>query len=51
MKVWILVQQRGWQAWYEIDASYLVRDIDVIKRVRRQMGEPVIAVMRLRNAD
>jgi hypothetical protein len=45
---WILVQHRGWQSWHKIDGSYLVQDIDLIKRVRRQMGEPVIAVVRLK---
>ena len=50
--MWILVRERGgWQSWYKIDDRYSVQDIDVIKRVRRAMGEPVLAVMRLKLSD
>ena len=42
----IVVQTPYGLEWRKLDSTYLVHDIAIIKRVNRQIGTPVVAVVK-----
>jgi hypothetical protein len=47
-RMWIVVQVGRWLKCRAIDETYTIHDIDVIKKVNRSLGTPVVAVFRLK---